>query len=63
MMLRNQKDTNQINNKILEKEKEIKFLIMKDRTNEDVIASLSDQLLYLTQEIEKLKVHLSISMK
>ena len=63
MMLRNQKDTNLINDKILEKEKEIKFLIMKDRTNEDVIASLSDQLLYLTQEIEKLKVYLSDSMK
>ena len=45
MMLRNQKDTNLINDKILEKEKEINFLIMKDRTNEDVIASLSDQLL------------------
>ena len=46
MMLRNQKDTNLINDKILEKEKEINFLIMKDRTNEDVIASLSDQLLF-----------------
>ena len=46
MMLRNQKDTNLINDKIVEKEKEINFLIMKDRTNEDVIASLSDQLLF-----------------
>jgi hypothetical protein len=48
MMLKNHKDTNLINEKISEKEKEIKFLIMKDRTNEDVIASLSDKLLYLT---------------
>lgn len=61
MMVRNQKDTDQISDKILEKEKEIKFLIMKDRTNEDVIASLSDQLLYITKEIEKLKVQLSVS--
>lgn len=32
---------------------------MKDKTNEDVIASLSDRLLLITQEIEKLKVQLS----
>ena len=44
MMLRNQKDTNLIIDKILEKEKEINFLIMKDRTNEDVIASLSESI-------------------
>jgi hypothetical protein len=62
-ILKNQNDTNLINNKILGKEKEIKFLIMKDRTNEDVISSLSDQLLYLTQEIEKLKIDLSNSIK
>ena len=63
MIIRNQNDTKVINNKILEKEKEIKFLNMKDRTNEDVIASLSDQLLYLTQEIEKLKVSFSTNKK
>jgi hypothetical protein len=56
---RNQKNAELINDKILEKEKEIKFLIMKDKTNEDVIASLSDQLLHITQEIEKLKIQLS----
>jgi hypothetical protein len=62
MMLKNHKDTNLINKKIVDKENEIKSLIMKDRTNEDVIASLSDKLLYLTQEIEKLKVQLSTAI-
>ena len=59
MLSRNQKDTNLINHKILEKEKEIKYLISKDRSNEDVIASLSDQLLNISQEVEKLKTQLS----
>ena len=59
VLSKNQQDTNLINDKILEKEKEIKFLITKDRTNEDVITSLSDKLLHLSQEIEKLKIQLS----
>ena len=61
ILSKNQKTTNRINDKIIEKEKEIEFLIRKDRTNEDVIASLSDQLLHITQEIEKLKFTLSTS--
>ena len=63
MLSKNQQNTNLINNKILEKEKEIEFLITKDRTNEDVIASLSDQLLHITQEIEKLKLKLSTTVR
>ena len=63
MLSRNQKDTNLINNKILAKEKEIEFLMLKDRTNEDVIASLSDRLLHITQEIEKLKLNLSVTVR
>ena len=59
ILSKNQKNTNRINDKIIEKEKEIEFLIRKDRTNEDVIASLSDQLLYISQEVEKLKIQLS----
>ena len=58
ILSRNQKDTNLINHKILEKEKEIKYLIRKDISNEDVIASLSDQLLNISQEVEKLKIQL-----
>ena len=61
MLSRHQQNTNLINNKILEKEKEIEFLIGKDRTNEDVIASLSDQLLHISQEIEKLKLKFTTS--
>lgn len=61
VIVRNQKDSSLINQKIKEKEKEIKLLIAKDRTNEDVIASLSDQLLYITREIKKLKSKLSTS--
>ena len=38
VLSKNQQDTNLINDKILE-EKEIKCLITKDRTNEDVITN------------------------
>ena len=59
VLLKNQQDTNLINDKIIQKEKEIKSLIMKDKTNEDVITNLSDQLLHLSQEIEKIKKQVS----
>ena len=62
VLSKNQQDTNLINDKILEKEKEIKFLLAKDRTNEDVIASLSDHLLHLSLEVEKLKIQLSTNV-
>jgi hypothetical protein len=55
VILENNKNNNMIKEKIIQKEQEIQALETKEKINEDVIASLSDQLLRITEELEKLK--------
>lgn len=51
----NTKTEQRLEKKLIEKEKEFESLYQKTVTNEDVIASLSDQLYNIMRELDKLK--------
>jgi len=60
MVLENDKNSTIIKEKIFQKEQRIHVLETKEKFNEDVITSLSDQLLRITGELEKLKSQINL---
>lgn len=55
ILQQNTENEQRLEKKLIEKEKEFESLYQKTVTNEDVIASLSDQLYNIMRELERLK--------